>query len=149
MDRFTRNYSIVLGIIALGLFGLWAKSTWQPQVWEINRMLAADPVVANYPYQFRVLSLENGVATLLTPRSPALPAIQFVPILHPELAGKDQNDPAMMKAQAELVASQKRAMDLVGALPGVQTVAWALDRRWLSDHGVQAPTDPFNPNSGR
>jgi len=149
LDTFTRNYSLGLGVIALAAFALWVHSSWQPQVWEINRMLEADPIIANYPYQFRVQSLENGVATLLTPRSPAIPAVQFVPILDPHLAGKDQNDPAMIKAQAELVTSQKRAMDLVGALPGVQRVDWALDLRWLSDHGVQAPANPFDVNPGR
>ena len=149
MDRFTRSYSMVLGLFALAAVALWLHSTWQPRVWEINRMLEADPLVANYPYQFRVLSLENGVATLLTPRSPAIPASQFIPILYPQLAGKDQDDPAMIKAQADLVASQRRAMDLVGALPDVQSVAWTLDLRWLSDHGVQAPANTFDVNAGR
>lgn len=149
MDSFTRNYSVVLGLIAAGAFVLWLKSSWQPQAWELNRMLEADPVVAAYPYQFRVQSFEDGVATILTPRSPALPALQFVPILFPHLAGKDQSDPAMIKAQADLVEAQKRAMDLVGAAPGVKAVDWALDRRWLADHGVQAPTDPFQLTPGR
>lgn len=149
MDRFTRNYSLGLGILVLGALVLWFKSTWQPQAWEINRMLEADPIVAAYPYQFRVQSFENGVATILTPRSPALPALQFVPILYPELAGKDQSDPAMIKAQADLVAAQKRTMDLVEALPGVTAINWVLDRRWLSDHGVQAPVNAFELNPGR
>jgi hypothetical protein len=149
LDSFTRNYSLGLGILVLVGFVLWFKSTWQPQAWELNRMLEADPIVAAYPYQFRVESFDNGVATILTPRSPALPAIQFVPILYPELAGKDQSDPAMIKAQADLVQAQKRAMDLVAAAPGVTSIDWALDRRWLSDHGVQAPTNPFELTPGR
>ncbi|WP_295385870.1 hypothetical protein [uncultured Thiodictyon sp.] len=140
MDSFTRKYSLGIGILAVVAVVLWARSTWQPRVWEINQLLAADPLVANYPYQFRAVSMENGVATLLTPRSSAIPAYQFVQIIHPELGGKGQEDPAMIKAQAELVQSQKRAMDLVGALPDVKKVAWTLDLRWLSDHGVQAPT---------
>lgn len=84
--------------------------------------------------------MENGVATLLTPRSPAVPAYQFVQIIHPELAGKAQDDPGMIKAQAELVNSQRRVMDLVGALPDVKKIAWTLDLRWLADHGVQPPS---------
>jgi len=139
MDRFTRNYSIVLGLIALALIAVWVKSLWQPQVWDINAMLKADPVVSKYPYAFRVLSLEDGVATLSTPRSPAVPAIQFLQVIHPELAGKAQDDPAMIAAQQALVDSQKRAMDLVQGLPQVTSVAWELDLRWLSDHGVQVP----------
>jgi hypothetical protein len=141
MDRFTRNYSFALGVIAVGLLALWLHSIWQPRVWEINRLLAADPAVSDYPYQFRAVSFKDGVATLSTPRSPAVPAVQFLPIIHPELAGKDQSDPAMVKAQQALVDHQRRAMDVVGALPDVRSVDWELDLRWLADHGVQMPTN--------
>ncbi|WP_295449316.1 hypothetical protein [uncultured Thiodictyon sp.] len=140
MDRFTRNYSLGLGLIVLAALALWGHSTWQPRVWEINQLLVADPLVANYPYQFRAVSMDNGVVTLLTPRSSAVPAYQFVQIIHPELAGKAQDDPGMIKAQADLVNSQRRVMDLVGALPDVKKIAWTLDLRWLADHGVQPPT---------
>jgi hypothetical protein len=137
VDRFTRNYSIVLGIIVIAVFVMWMRSTWQPRVWEINRILESDPAVADYPYQFRLLSLENGVATLSTPRSADFPAIQFLPIVYPELAGLRDDHPSVVKAQQSLVAHQKRAMDVVQALPDVQSVTWGLDVQWLADHGVQ------------
>ena len=142
MDRFTRNYSLGLGIIVVGLLALWVHASWAPRVWEINRILESDPLILDYPYQFRLVSLKEGVATISTPRSAAFPAIQFIPVIYPELAGKDQADPAMVKAQQALVDRQKHVMDLVGSLPDVHAIAWALDVRWLADHGVQAPTSP-------
>jgi hypothetical protein len=43
----------------------------------------------------------------------------------------------MVKAQQSLVDHQKRAMEVVEALPDVKSVTWGLDVQWLADHGVQ------------
>ncbi|HYN76630.1 MAG TPA: hypothetical protein VES73_02415 [Lamprocystis sp. (in: g-proteobacteria)] len=139
MDRFTRNYSALLGILFLALFGLWLHSNWQPRAWEINEMLKADPLIANYPYQFRVVLFDQGTATISTPRSFDVPASRFLEIVYPQLAGKPAEDPAMVAAQQALVDAQKRAMELVQGLPDVKTVSWELDVAWLADHGVAAP----------
>jgi hypothetical protein len=140
MDSFTRNYSIGLGALALALAAFWLYSIWSPRVWVINDLLESDPVIAAYPYQFRLRSLENGVAAISTPRSFDVPAIQFIAIVQPGLAGLTQDDPRMIAAQQKLIDAQKRAMVLVQAQPDVKTVAWELDVRWLEDHGVHAPT---------
>ena len=139
MDSFTRNYSIVLGAIVLGLLAWWLSSVWQPRVWELNDMLESDPKIADYPYQFRLLRLEQGVATLSTPRSFNVPAIRFLEIIHPNLAGKSQDDPAMLAAQQDLIDHQKRAQGLMLAQPDVERTDWELDVKWLADHGVQVP----------
>ncbi|MBB1126430.1 hypothetical protein [Thiospirillum jenense] len=140
MDNFTRNYSIVLGIIVVLLLGMWIKSIWQPRVWELNDLLASDTELANYPYQFRLRSLQNGMAILSTPRSFELPAIQFLPIIHPELANLAQDDPRMIEAQQELINHQKRAQVLMLGQEDIKKVDWELDVRWLADHGIQLPT---------
>ena len=139
MDRFTRNYSVLLGILFLAVIALWMRSNWQPRAWEINKVLQSDPLVAHYPYQFRVVSFEQGVATISTPRSFDVPASRFLEIVYPQLAGKPEGDPAMIAAQQALVDAQKRSMELVQALPNVKSVNWELDVRWLADHGVAAP----------
>jgi hypothetical protein len=139
MDSFTRNYSMGLGALVLALVALWIYSVWSPRVAEINDLLESDPLISAYPYQFRLQSLENGVATISTPRSFEVPAIRFLAIVHPELAGLAQDDPRMIAAQQKLIDAQKRAMGLVQAQPDVKTVTWELDVRWLADHGVQAP----------
>jgi len=136
MDRFTRNYSIVLGLILLVVLGGWLKSAWQPRVWEINEKLAADPVLAQYPYPFRLRALRDGVAVLSTPRSPEFPAIRFLAVIQPELANKDQDDPAMIAAQQALIEHQRHAQALLLAQPGVTRVDWELDTQWLASRGV-------------
>ncbi|MBK1617780.1 hypothetical protein CKO42_04785 [Lamprobacter modestohalophilus] len=137
MDKFTRNYSIVLGVVVVALLAWWINSSWQPQVWEINDVLDTDPELADYPYQFRVKRFENGVATISTPRNFQVPAIRFLEVIHPELAGLAQDDPKMIAAQQGLIDHQKRTQGLVLAQPGVDRVDWELDVQWLADHGVQ------------
>lgn len=137
MDRFTRNYSIALGILILAALFFWAKSTWQPKVWELDKVLVSDTLLSSYAYQFRVRAFQDGVATISTPRSFDIPALQFLAIIHPQLVGKAQDDPEMVAAQQDLIDHQKRAMGLILAQPGVKTVAWELDTRWLADHGVE------------
>ena len=137
MDRFTRIYSIGLVGVALVLLGFWLYSLWNPRVWEFNDLLAAEPVVAAYPYAFRVTKFNDGIATLSTPRSFAFPAIRFLPILEPELANLAQDDPRMVAAQQRLIDAQQRAMELVQSQPDVRGVRWELDIAWLADHGVQ------------
>jgi hypothetical protein len=143
MDIYTRNYSIGLGALVLVLAALWVYSIWSPRVWEINDLLESDPLISAYPYQFRLRSLDNGVATISTPRSFDVPAIQFLAIVHPGLASLAQDDPRMIAAQQKLIDAQQRAMGLVQAQPDVQTVAWELDVRWLEDHGVHAPITAY------
>lgn len=137
MDKFTRNYSIVLGVVVVALLAWWISSLWQPQVWEINEVLDADPELADYPYQFRVKRLDNGVAVLSTPRNFQVPAVRFLEVIHPELAGLAQDDPKMVSAQQSLIDHQKRTQGLVLSQPGVERVDWELDVQWLADHGVQ------------
>jgi hypothetical protein len=136
MDRFTRNYSIVLGLVLAVAVVLWLKSVWQPKVWELDEVLVSDATLASYPYQFRVRSLQDGVAVISTPRSFDIPAIQFLQIINPKVAGKAQDDPEMIAAQQDLIDHQKRAMGLILAQPGVKSVDWELDTQWLADHGV-------------
>lgn len=136
MDRFTRNYSILLGAVVIVALFFWIQSVWQPKVWELDEVLTADSVLADYHYQFRVRSFEDGVAVISTPRSFDIPAIRFLEIIHPKLAGKAQDDPEMIAAQQDLIDHQKRAMGLILAQPGVDNVDWQLDTQWLADHGV-------------
>ncbi|MBK1720672.1 hypothetical protein [Thiocystis violacea] len=136
MDRFTRNYSILLGVVIVVAIFFGIKSAWQPAVWGLDDVLVSDPTLASYPYQFRVRSFKNGVAVISTPRSFDIPAIRFLEIINPKVAGKTQDDPAMIEAQQDLINHQKRAMGLILAQPDVKSVDWELDTQWLADHGV-------------
>ena len=142
MDNFTRTYSVLLGVIVLALVVIGVRSSWQPGVDSMNAMLEADPLVAAYPYQFRVVAFSDGVATMRTPRSFDIPAYRFLQVIYPNLNGLREDDPQMIAAQQALVDAQKRSMDLIEALPEVDSVHWELDVRWLADHGIANPT-PF------
>jgi hypothetical protein len=139
MDTFTRNYSIALVIILAGLLAWWISASWNPRAAELNAVLESDPVLSQYVYRFSVVDYDDGVAVITTPRSFEVPAMRFLEIVKPELAGKDQDDPAMVAAQQELIEHQKRAQTLILGQPDVERVDWRLDVRWLADHGVQAP----------
>ncbi len=136
MDRFTRNYTILLGGILLIALVFWGKSAWQPKVWELDDVLISDTILASYPYKFRVRAFKDGVAIISTPRSFDIPVMRFLEIINPRVAGKAQDDPEMIAAQQDLIDHQKRAMGLMLAQPGVDSVDWQLDTAWLADHGV-------------
>jgi len=139
LDRFTRNYLIGLGVVAGIILLAWIAS-WNPRVGEIDALLEQDPLVAAYPYRFRVLSLENGVAGVSTPRSFEVPVVRFLGIIRPELRGKAQDAPELMQAQADLVEVQKRVEAIVRGQPDVKRVRWVLDRQWYADHGINLST---------
>ncbi|MFB1488209.1 MULTISPECIES: hypothetical protein [unclassified Thiocapsa] len=142
MDRFTRNYSIAIGIIVIGVLAVWIGSAWKPQVWELDQVLDTDPKISQYPYRFRVVSFENGVATISTPRSFDVPAYRFLAIIHPNLTNKADNDPEMIAAQQGLIDHQKRAQGLILAQPQVETVEWELDTQWLAARGITVSPTP-------
>lgn len=136
MDRFTRNYMIVLGAIVVGAILLWFVTTWNPRVNEFNKILAADADLADYPYQFQVVDFADGVATVSSPRNFQMPAYRFLRIIEPSLANKAQDDPAMVAAQESLIHHQKRAQALVEEQPDVDRVRWQLDRDWYAKRGI-------------
>jgi hypothetical protein len=142
MDRFTRNYTIGIAVLVVGALAFWIGSSWKPRVWELNAMLEADPQIAAYPYPFRVVALDDGVAAISTPRSFDLPAYRFLAIIHPNLANKADNDPEVIAAQQELIDHQKRAQGLVLAQPDVESVRWELDTQWLAARGIAVPSTP-------
>jgi hypothetical protein len=135
MDRFTRNYLIILGTIVAIILIAWLASL-NPRVWELNDLLEDDPQLSKYPYHFEVVSLDSGVATLTTPRSSQVPAVRFLGILYPQLANKQANNPDMIAAQKELADHQARAKELILAQPDVNQVRWQIDRTWYTEHGV-------------
>lgn len=76
------------------------------------------------------------MSRLSAPRSFDVPVMRFLTIIHPELNGKAQDDPAMMAAQDELVKVQKRVAQIVRSQPDVKDIRWVLDREWYSSHGL-------------
>ena len=139
MDKFTRNYSIILGIVVLALvaFALYED----PIVSDLNDKLEADADISAYPYAFRVVSVNKGIATMSSPRAFEFPVQRALGILFPQLANKPQDDPDLMQAQDELARIQKRAQAIVESSEEITRVRWQLDKDWLMSHGV-----PINLN---
>ncbi|OQX01177.1 MAG: hypothetical protein BWK73_46920 [Thiothrix lacustris] len=124
-------------VIAL-LFGLgllWFLKQ-DSAVNQLNATLQADPALQAYPYAFHTLKIENGVATLTTPRSPEVSVLQFLKIAQPHLDTSNPDSPEMIAAQKALAAVQEQAAKLAKAQTGITDVAWEIDRRWYASHGL-------------
>jgi hypothetical protein len=135
MDKFTRNYSIVLGLVVL-IVVVWALYE-DPLVSELNDLLEQDPDVASYPYQFKVLRVQTSTAIMSTPRTSEFPVHRMLGVLFPHLSNRDQDNPDMIDAQQELARVQKRAKAIVMESEKINYVRWELDKNWLSQKGVQ------------
>jgi len=134
MDKFTRIYTIVLAVAAVaGLVWIFYEP---PGVGKLNDALAANAELREYPYRFRVLRLDDGVATMTTPRSAEFPAWQAIGLLYPSLKNEPADSPAMVEAEQNLARVQGMASEIVLDAGGVDRVAWELDRNWLFGKGI-------------
>ena len=134
MDRFTKVYSIILATVAV--FVLFQVFYESPAVSRLNSQLAGNGDVAAYPYPFRVLSLDDGVATMGTPRTAGFAAHRALALMYPHLEGQQPDSPAMLEAQQELARVQGIARGIVESSDEVRRVTWELDERWLRGQGV-------------
>lgn len=135
MDSFAKRYLAVLStIVVIGVAYVLLSS--DERVTEINEMLARDTQLQAYPYPFRVLRLEDGVAVMGSPRSAEVPVMQFLRTAFPPLSRTAVDDPAMMAAQQELARVQAHAMEMVEARDDVNAVRWEFDEQWFREHGV-------------
>lgn len=127
------------GLILLATVLLF-KSLYVPEeVRALNLLLKQDEVISNYPYPFRVLSVEGETAVMSSPRSVDVPVPLMIHAIQPELEGISVNEPAYQKAQQALADHQARAATLVVAADGIRRVRWQLDTSWLKQHGIRVP----------
>ncbi len=134
MDKFTRNYSIILATIVVIVLILALYES--PGVSRLNALLSKNAEVVSYPYQFRVVSFENGVATMSTPRSAEFSAYRALAILYPELRNQSPDSSEMLDAQQEMAKVQGIARKIVVGSNDVSRVIWELDENWLRGEGV-------------
>jgi hypothetical protein len=134
MDKFTRNYSIILAAVAvIALIWVFYDSAG---VSRLNALLSENADLVAYPYCFRVLNLEDGVATVSTPRSAEFPAYRALAILYLQLRGKSPDSPAMLDAQQKMARVQGIVRNIVAESDDVNRVIWQLDENWLRSEGV-------------
>lgn len=137
LDRGTRIYAMILlaAVATLVFLALYES----PVVSQLNDKLAAEPRIAEFPYRFRVLRVNNGVAVMNTPRSSAVPVAQVLDKIFPGLGNSAPSSPLFQELQSQLASVQTQARDLVLESPKVKRVQWEVDRDWLTAHGVPLP----------
>ena len=137
MSRGMKIYAALL--IAIGCVILF-KIFYEPSdVRALNALLKQDEQLSAYPYQFRVLGLENGLATVTSPRSASVPVPMIISIIEPSLSGVSVTDERFFAAQQRLADMQARAHTLVVSSAKVDRVIWKLDEAWLQSNGVLLP----------
>lgn len=96
---------------ALAILIAWVLSL-NPRVWEINDHLEQDAKIAAYPFPFRVLELDNGVAVVASPRSTQVPVMRFLRIVDPRLRNAESDSPTALAVQKTLGQIQGRVREL-------------------------------------
>ncbi|AHF04748.1 hypothetical protein MARPU_13515 [Marichromatium purpuratum 984] len=143
MLGFIRN-AIILSAIALALLMLtlsWAPYGLKPRLWQLNELLAQDQAVAEYPYDFRVLTFLNGVATVTSPRASTVEESRYLGWIDPTLGNGDASAQAqsLRTARERLSYTELYVLQLLLSQSDVDSVVWALDRAWFNRHGVKLP----------
>ncbi|NCC29548.1 MAG: hypothetical protein EOM22_15765 [Gammaproteobacteria bacterium] len=149
MDRFTRNAVIGSGVlVVLLILSLlpWGGMAFGPRIWQLNAVLERDPVLAEYPYDFKALLFLNGIVTLTRPYDADVPMDDALVAMDPTLAGKPADDPAFAAARDRLQRAEFHAIGLMLAEPDVGSIVWSLDRAWLNGQGIAFPAP--NPALG-
>lgn len=136
MDRLNRNAIIVSAVLFILLIVsmAWHRFDMTPRIWQLNAMLQEDPVLADYPYQFRALLFLTGVVTLSSPHAFEVPLEPVLVEIDPTLAGKAQDDPAMRAAADRFREHEMHAIAVMRSQPDVEAVIWSLDRAWYRQH---------------
>ena len=134
MDRGTKIFSLILGVISLSLA---ITFLYEPaKVQELNKQLEAIKKVKDFPYSFRVLRINNGIATMNSPISIDLPCGKVITIIFPRLKGKSLLSAEYQQAQEQLAEVQMLASNKIKSDPEINKIVWELDKTWLIQNGV-------------
>lgn len=134
MDRGIKIYGLILGTICLSLIIIFLYET--PKVKELNHQLQSNKEIKQFPYQFKVLRVNNGTATLNSPVSTELPCGKVIEIIFPSIRGKSLLSPEFQKAKNSLAKIQILLANMVKSDPEITKIIWELDRPWLIQNGV-------------
>ena len=135
LDVIMKKSNIIISML-IGVAVLTYIYNYDSRVAELNNKLKVDMVLSSYPYQFHVISIDNRIAKMTTPRSAQAPASRSLKFMFSHLVYESENSEKMITAQKELAQVQSRAAELVIEHNDVDKVIWELDERWLRGHGV-------------
>jgi len=134
MDRGTKIYAIILGILSLALAIIFLYES--PKVSELNNRLESIAIINDFPYHFKVLRINNETAIMSSPRSTDVPVSRILGILFPQVNGLSTQSSEFQKAQKSLAKVQILARETVISDAKIKRVSWELDRSWLLQHGI-------------
>lgn len=134
-DRFSQVYLALL-LAAIFTAGLAYWVSRDERLDGLNQILRTNEQLQTYPYEFKVLELDDRVATVSSPQEAGLSVIHFLRTAFPNLRATAIDDPAIMAAQTQLVYMHHLAEGLLQAQPEVDRVRWKMDERWYREHGV-------------
>lgn len=136
MGKAIKYFLMMIGLAGIAVAITVAMLREPAPLKAVNSLLDSDSQLSAYAYQFEVLSLENGVATVMTPRSAQVSALRFVYILYPDLADYPATHPDVTKATREFNELHSRVQHLVSSHNAVRQVKWQLDKEWYAKQGV-------------
>ncbi|MDC0661701.1 hypothetical protein [Marinobacter sp. SS21] len=99
-------------------------------VTSLNQRLKDDPVVADYPYQHRVLRVEGGTAIMSSLRSHDVSTREALTTLFPSMKSLPDNHREWQRAERELARVQARAGNLILQASSISRIRWELDNNW-------------------
>jgi hypothetical protein len=125
-----------LGLVYVFLIVGFVFFKTDPRAEELNTLLAKNTELNAYPYQFRVLKVEEDTAVTTSPRSSQVSVLHALPLIYPQLALKSPDSPEMIKAQKELAHYQEIAANLIREQADINTIRWQIDKAWFAQHRV-------------
>lgn len=131
-----RKQFIIVMLVA-ALFVGWLG--WRGfEVISLNHALTADEIVANYPYQHRVVRVEGNTAIMTSLRSLDTPTRDALNAIFPSMRNLADTSREWQSAERELAQVQARAGDIILSQSGIDRIRWELDKNWYHLSEMQA-----------
>lgn len=119
----------VIVMLVAALFVGWLG--WRGfEIISLNRALKADEMVANYPYQHRVLRVEGNTAVMSSLRSHSIPTQTALTTIFPSMNKLADTHREWQRAERELAQVQARAGDIITGTSDIDRIRWELDENW-------------------
>lgn len=131
-----RKQFIIVMLVA-ALFVGWLG--WRGfEVISLNHALKADDIVANYPYQHRVVRVEGNTAIMTSLRSLETPTRDALNAIFPSMRNLADTSREWQQAERELAQVQARAGDIILSQDSIDRIRWELDENWYHLSDMQA-----------
>lgn len=101
------------------------------EILRLNHKLRQDPILEQYPYSFRVIKQDDGVAVIGALHTNYQSLHDALRLMFPGLMNVPDDSWAMRQAEKEYARMQARAQQLVREWGGFRRIRWQLDENWL------------------